>query len=172
VTHGDARDIYIVRHAFAGHADPTQWPDDADRPLTKDGIDEFRSMARGLQRLVPNVDVVLSSRFARAWQTAELLHDVAGWPEPRECRPLEVGQPPSAALEVLRDEDASSVALVGHDPHLSMLTSLLCAGSEGAAQVKLKKGAAVLLRVEGDVQAGGAELRWLLQPKVLRALDG
>jgi phosphohistidine phosphatase len=167
----NARDIYIVRHAFAGHADPTQWPDDADRPLTKDGINDFRSMARGLQRLVPAVDLVLSSRFARAWQTAELLHEVARWPEPRECVLLEVGQPPSALLEILHDEDARSVALVGHDPHLSMLTSLLCAGSEDAAQVKVKKGAAVLLQIEGEVRPGGAELRWLLQPKVLRALD-
>ncbi len=165
------RDVYIVRHAFAGHADPSQWPDDSKRPLTEEGIEEFRSIARGLQRLVPTVDLVLSSRFVRAWQTAELLHEVTGWPDPRECRPLEVGQPPAGVLEVLRDEDARSVALVGHDPQLSMLTSLLSAGSEDAAQVKMKKGATVLLRIEDDVHAGGGELRWLLQPKVLRALD-
>ena len=59
-------DLYIVRHARAGHADPTVWPNDADRRLTDDGIARFREAAAGLRRLVPSVDVVLSSSFARA----------------------------------------------------------------------------------------------------------
>ena len=30
-------DLYLVRHAIAFDADPTQWPDDSLRPLTPDG---------------------------------------------------------------------------------------------------------------------------------------
>ena len=73
-------DLYIVRHAIAGHADGSRWPDDADRPLTPEGAKSFRAAAAGLRRIVSSVDVLLSSRFVRAWQTAELLHEVAGWP--------------------------------------------------------------------------------------------
>ena len=126
----DRLDLYLVRHAFAAHADPARWPDDAVRPLTEEGITRFRAAARGLRRLVPAVDSVLSSGFARAWQTAELLHDDAGWPEPEECPALEAGRPASAALDILQGSSAHSIALVGHEPYLSTLASLLCTGRD------------------------------------------
>src|SRR5436305_15005902 len=94
----ELRSVYLVRHAFAGHADAARWPDDANRPLTADGIRRFRAAALGLQALVPTVDRVLSRGFARAWQTAELLRELAGWPQPEECPALEAGRPAASAL--------------------------------------------------------------------------
>jgi phosphohistidine phosphatase len=164
--------VYLVRHAFAGHADPARWPDDGERPLTEDGIRRFRVAARGLRRISPNVDVVLSSGFARAWQTAELLHEVAGWPKPEECTALEAGRAAAAALDVLREHDEPSVALVGHEPHLSTLASILCAGGEGGMRLELKKGAVAVLRLDDGVGPGTACLRWAAAPKILRALAG
>jgi phosphohistidine phosphatase len=163
--------LYLVRHAFASHADPGRWPDDTERPLTEEGTARFREAARGLRRIVPTVDVVLSSGYARSWQTAQLLHVEAGWPAPEECPELEVGQPPSAALGVLRRQAARSVALVGHEPHLSRLTSLLCTGSEEALEIELKKGGVLWLSFAGPVEPGRGRLRWILPPKVLRKLD-
>ena len=163
--------MYVIRHAFASHADPSRWPDDTERPLTDEGTARFREAARGLRRIVPTVDVVLSSGYARSWQTAQLLHVEAGWPAPEECRELEVGQPPSAALGVLRRQAARSVALVGHEPHLSKLASLLCTGSEEALQIEVKKGAVVSLSFAETVEPGRGCLRWIVPPKVLRKLD-
>jgi phosphohistidine phosphatase len=163
--------LYLVRHAFAAHADPTRWPDDAERPLTEDGAARFREAARGLRRIVPTVELMLSSGFARAWQTAELLHDVAGWPAPEACVELEVGRPPSAAFDVLRRHTVHSLALVGHEPHLSRLTSLLCTGSEEALEIAFKKGAVVSVSFERSVEPGRGSLRWIVPPKVLRKLD-
>ena len=122
-------DMYLGWCAFAAHADPARWPDDAERPLTEEGIARFRSAARGLRRLVPAVESVLSSGYARAWQTGQLLHDVAGWREPEECPALEAGRPVPAALEVIQGRTEHSIALVGHEPHLSRLASLLCTGA-------------------------------------------
>ena len=167
----DRLDLYLVRHAFAAHADPARWPDDAVRPLTEEGIDRFRAAARGLRRLVPAVDSVLSSGFARAWQTAELLHDDAGWPEPEECPALEAGRPASAALDILQGSNAHSIALVGHEPYLSSLASLLCTGSEDGLQLELKKGAVASLAFAGPVEPAQASLRWSVSPKILRKLD-
>jgi phosphohistidine phosphatase len=163
--------LYLVRHAYASHADPARWPDDSERPLTKDGIARFRAAARGLRTIVPDVDVVLSSRFARAWQTAELLHEEAGWPEPQECPELEVGRPVPAALAVLRDRSEQSVALVGHEPHLSSFAALLSAGNENGVRLELKKGAAAFLELDGEVDPGAACLRWAVPPKILRAIE-
>lgn len=168
---GNRLDLYLVRHAFAAHADPARWPDDAVRPLTEEGTTRFRAAARGLQRLVPAVDSVLSSGYARAWQTAELLHDDAGWPEPEECPALEAGRPASAALDLLQGSNAHSIALVGHEPYLSRLASLLCTGSEDALELELKKGAVASLAFAGPVEPARACLRWTVSPKILRCLD-
>lgn len=163
--------LYVVRHAFASHADPARWPDDAERPLTDEGRARFREAARGLRRVVPTVELVLSSGFARAWQTAEVLHDAAGWPAPEECRELEPGRPPSAVVAVLRRHALGSIAVVGHEPDLSGLASFLCTGSEEALQLEFKKGAVLSLSFPGPVQPGKGCLRWAVPPKVLRKLD-
>jgi phosphohistidine phosphatase len=163
--------LYLVRHAFAAHADPSRWPDDAQRPLTREGAERFRRAARGLRRIAPDVDAVLSSGFARAWQTAELLRDEAGWPEPEECNALEAGRAPAEALDALRARPEGAIALVGHEPHLSSLASLLCAGREDAVHLQVKKGAVLLLTCDGPAAPGAAYLRWAVAPKILRALD-
>ena len=169
--HDGRLDLYLVRHAFASHADPARWPDDADRPLTEDGVAAFRKVARGLRLIVPTVDLMLSSAFVRAWQTAQLLHDVAGWPPPQECTVLEAGRPASAALDVLQDCKVRSLALVGHEPHLSTLASLLCTRNEETMQIELKKGGVALLSFAERVEPGRAYLRWIAPPKILRKLD-
>ena len=167
----DRLDLYLVRHAFAAHADPARWPDDSERPLTEEGVTRFRVAARGLQRLVPAVDAVLSSSYARAWQTAELLNEVAGWHEPEECPALAAGRPVTSALDVLQSRSERSIALVGHEPDLSRLASLLCTGSEDRLRLELKKGAVASLSFGGRVEPAGACLRWTVSPKILRKLD-
>ncbi|HEV7666153.1 MAG TPA: histidine phosphatase family protein, partial [Chloroflexota bacterium] len=62
-------DLFLVRHGVAFDPDPAQWPDDTQRPLTPEGEKRFLASARGLGRLVPAVDVVLSSPWPRAWRT-------------------------------------------------------------------------------------------------------
>jgi phosphohistidine phosphatase len=150
--------VYVVRHAIAEQRDDERWPDDAKRPLTKKGEESFREAARGLRLLVPAVEVVLSSPHVRAWRTAELLHEEAGWPEPERCEALEADRSPSDALDVVRGRGA--VAVVGHEPLLSGLVSLLLGAS---LPIDFKKGGVVL--VEDGV------LRWYATPKILRSIS-
>ena len=163
-------DVYLVRHAIAEERDSARWPDDSKRPLTAEGASRFRSAARGLRRLVPELDVVLASPYVRAWQTAEILHDEAGWPAPEPASELEPSFP-DAAIELLQDHADRSVALVGHEPHLSELASLLVSGDEHTLRLELKKGGTVLLAFDGRRDVGTATLRWSVAPKILRMLD-
>lgn len=164
-------DVYLVRHAIAERRDATRWPDDSSRPLTSKGIERFRLAAQGLRRLAPAVDMVLASPYARAWQTAELLCDEAGWPAPRQCPELEAVRALSDAVDVLRRQgDRSSIALVGHEPNLSSLASVLLAGDENAVSLELKKGGVALLTVATFATPGTALLRWNVTPKILRSL--
>ena len=150
--------VYVVRHAIAEERGTDRWPDDAKRPLTKKGEESFREAARGLRTIAPAVDVVLSSPYVRAWQTAEILQEEAGWPPPEPCEALEADRSPSDALVVVRGR--GRVAAVGHEPLLSGLASLLLGTS---VPIDFKKGGVVL--VEDGV------LRWYATPKILRGLS-
>ncbi len=165
--------LYIVRHAIAFDQDPARWPDDSLRPLTPDGERRFRRAARGLKQVVPDVEIVLSSPWVRAWRTAEILAERAGWPAPRPCEALTGDSSPLDVVKALTGLAApDSVALAGHEPQLHMLVSVLLTGDPDALHVTLKKGAVVALDVEGAVRPGAATLEWMLPPKLLRALAG
>lgn len=160
-------DLILVRHAIAGERDPRRWSDDSERPLTKNGIDKFELAAAGLRKVAGSVDLMLASPYRRAWQTAEILEKVAGWPAPVACTELEPENAPETVIERCSREDAGVIALVGHEPLLGELTAALLAGY-GTPALPLKKGGAVCLRARGEVSAGGMTLRWWLSPKLLR----
>lgn len=163
--------LYIVRHAVAHGRDADRWPDDSERPLTPEGEEEFRGAARGLAEVAPGVERLFSSPYARAWRTAEILAEVTGWPEPEVFPALEPDIPPekvAIALESL--EGVESVALVGHRPSLHELAVYLLTGEVGGADIKIKKGGALCLQFDGVPQPGSGKLRWLLTPKVMRAV--
>lgn len=164
-------DLHVVRHAIAFEHDPSRWPDDADRPLTPEGEERFRVAAKGLRKLVPAVDVVLASPFVRAWRTAEILAGEAGWPSPVPTDELAAGRPVFDAVEAIkRSATSGSVAVVGHEPTLGALASLLLSGSEDLVRIDVKKGEVVTLGFEGAFGPGRAVLRWALTPKVLRRM--
>lgn len=166
-------DLYLVRHGVAFDPDPAQWPDDTQRPLTPDGEKRFLKAARGLGRLVNDVDVVLSSPWPRAWRTAEILHTGAKWPAPTACQALESGRAPIEVLQALQPRStAKAVALVGHEPSLHELVSYLLTAERGHMQVEMKKGGVARLWLDENLRPGGARLVWLLAPKVLRSVDG
>jgi phosphohistidine phosphatase len=164
-------DLYLVRHAIAENRDPGRWPDDAARPLTIAGEARFRDAARGLTAIARAVEVVWSSPYARAWRTAEILHEEAGWPAPEPCPQLEAIRGPEDALGALRQlHDYSRVALVGHEPTLSELASRLLTGDAGALRIEFKKGAVMLIAFPAAPDPGQGLLRLALSPKLLRAL--
>jgi len=164
-------DLYLVRHAVAYDADETKWPDDRERPLTLEGEKRFRRSARGLTELMASPDVVLSSSFVRAWRTAELLEKEASWPKPVVCEALEVGHSPAEVLQALQTYITSSaVALVGHEPAMHELASYLLTADTGHVQIEFRKGAVARLELPDGLRPGSARLKWLLPPRVLRAI--
>jgi phosphohistidine phosphatase len=163
-------ELYLVRHAIAFERDSSRWPNDGDRPLTPEGEQRFRLAARGLKRLVPAVDVSLASPFARAWRTAEILTEEAGWPPPEPSVELQAERSAADAVRAIRSHVSKpAVAVVGHEPNLSELASLLLAGAERLVAIELKKGGVIALGLD-QVRPGVAYLRWAITPKALRSL--
>jgi phosphohistidine phosphatase len=160
-------DLYIVRHAAAHRRDFDRWPDDSERPLTADGEEKFRPVARKMGE-ISGVDVVFSSPFVRAWQTAEILEREAGWPSPRPLPELEPERAPHKTLRALEEYDhPQSVALVGHRPHLHEFAAFLLTGEVGGIDLRIKKGGAVDLRFDDELVPGEAALRWLITPRLV-----
>ena len=168
--------LYVVRHAVAHKRDEDHWPDDAKRPLTPEGENRFRRAAGGIVRFAPEVEMVLSSPFARAWRTAKILEQT-GWPAPVCCEELEPDCTPHKVLSVLAShEDLDSVAIIGHRPGLHELVSYLLTGDmigeECGARVQIKKGGVARLSFKGVTDPGAGSLEWVLTPKALRAAGG
>lgn len=161
-------EFYLVRHAVAHSRDADRWPNDDDRPLTPQGEAEFREVARGLERVVPRVDALLVSPLTRAWRTAEILAELAGWPEPKAFPELGPEVPPpdlARALEVYAAAEA--IAIVGHRPGLHELAAYLLTGEAEGMEIRIKKGGALRITFDGAPRAGKGSLRWLLTPKAL-----
>jgi len=163
--------VYLIRHAVAHKRDRERWPDDSRRPLTPGGEEEFVGAARGLARIVPEVDVLLSSPYERAWRTAEILAEQTGWPAPEKLPALEPDVPPEkVVIALLTYQGNQSIALTGHRPCLHELAVYLLTGDAGGADLKIKKGGIVCIEFDEAPKAGAGKLRWLFTPKVLRNL--
>lgn len=148
-------DLFVVRHAIAEDG-----PDDDARPLSKKGVRRFRQMVTLLSRLGVTFDRIVHSPKRRAIETAELL--VPLLEGELEVSAVLTEAPTDDVFGVLHGE---SIAVVGHEPHLSALVSWLM-GAESGDAVELKKGA--VAHLTGYAEPGGMKLRALLPPKVAR----
>src|SRR6266545_3883121 len=80
---------------------------------------------------------------------------------------------PAEGIEVIEPHlEVASLALVGHEPYLSELASILLTGRPTSLTMEMKKGGVAHLRLDDGLRRGTASLRWLVTPKVLRALSG
>ena len=164
-------DLYLVRHAIAEERDPSRWPDDRQRPLTAKGVRRFEVAARGLRRLVPNIDTLLVSPLVRAQQTADILVEETGWPPPQLLDVLAPETPPADTVAALAAfYSARRIAVVGHEPHLSDLAATLLVADGAAPFLTLRKGGVAHIHFDDGAGVRGGSLRWLLTPKVLRLL--
>src|SRR5215470_2648556 len=121
-------EIYILRHGIAVERGTRGYAKDGDRPLTKEGEEKMH-----LQ-----IDLILSSPFVRAKQTAEIVAEALG----EQVTYTDLLKPDSNSKELIaeiNDEKPQRVMLVGHEPDLSQLVSLLISGG-GDAAIELKKG--------------------------------
>lgn len=163
--------LVIIRHGAAG--DREEWEgegrDDRLRPLTPEGRKEMERVVPGLARLVPEIDVLATSPLVRAAQTAEI---VAGEydSETVVLEALEPDRNPEEVARWLREQPTDqTVALVGHEPHLSLLAGYLLA-ERRASFIDLKKGGACQLDLTSPPKPGAGRLKWLLTPRELRRL--
>ena len=161
--------LLLNRHAHAGDRDPAKWPDDRERPLTDKGRRTQRKMSRLLRRLglVPNL--VLTSPWKRAAQTAAILAETLSLEHPPvPCEPLAEDPELSRIADVVGDPGPDAiVALVGHSPWMEELAAILLGGTTTSLRIDLPKSGVMVIDLE-QVAGGAGALKWFLRPKVAK----
>jgi phosphohistidine phosphatase len=161
-------ELYLIRHGLAEERGDA-WPDDAKRPLTEQAMTRLRRAGRTLSRLGVPVDVVLTSPLVRTRQTAELI-TATFTPRPAIINADALapgGTPAAVAAEIEKHSRRPHIFLVGHEPALGELAAWLI-GTKNP--IEFKKGGICRIDVETGPLRGGGALRWMLTPKILRAL--
>jgi phosphohistidine phosphatase len=165
-------ELFLLRHGPAVERGTRGFDDDAARPLTPKGRRQLRKTAAAMKQLETDFDLILSSPFLRAKQTAEIV--ATGLKLKKRLKfsnALAPGSPPAILLRQLEREQPTPkrILLVGHEPDLSHLISLLVTGGL-QLQLDLKKGGLCKLKA-GKLLAGKcALLAWLLTPRQMKLL--
>ncbi len=155
--------LYFLRHGKAENR--TDWSGaDASRPLTTEGEEAMRREAKSLRAMDLALDVVVTSPFARARRTAEIVCDELGL-----SGRLVDDERLAGGFDVRRLEQvaaahagAEAIMVVGHEPDFSATV----AGLIGGGDIVFKKGGLARVDVTAPV-AGGGRLVWLLTPPLL-----
>ncbi len=165
-------ELFLLRHGLAVERGTPGFDDDAARPLTPKGRRQLRKIAAGIKKLEPHFDLILSSPLVRARQTAEIV--AAGLKLKKRLKFSNALAPGGAAALLLRQlkrhqPAAGKILLVGHEPGLSRLVSLLVTG-KADLQLDFKKAGLCKLETGKLLPGKCATLLWLLTPKQMKLL--
>jgi phosphohistidine phosphatase len=161
--------LFILRHGIAvphGSAGIA----DSERPLTIKGEKRMRQVGRGLARLKLPVNRIATSPLPRAKRTAQIVAQELGMIDELDLVDiLSAGADPHRLRDWLTERAEQRLMIVGHNPDLSDLVTLLVAGEVGKFPFELKKGGLACLRA-GNASASLFQLDWTAPAAVLRRI--
>src|SRR5436190_20233478 len=115
--------LYIVRHGIAYEADSQTT--DSQRALTTQGREKINKVAHALKKLGLQPDLILSSPYVRAEQTATILA------KEFDCKKdlkfsdqlVPTGKAEAIINEIAQNYQVNELVIVGHEPCLGLLIS-------------------------------------------------
>lgn len=163
--------IYLLRHGEAVTLEETPSKNDADRNLTIEGKEKLYQFSRGFINIGLQCDLILTSPYKRAYETAAIISESLGSsPRLEECQFLVPGSDLQDFINHLnKRKDFGSVVVVGHEPFLGNLASLLISGKT-SLHIVFKKGGICKIEISELPPKGIGELQYLLTPKIIKAL--
>ena len=130
-------------------------------------------MAKGLRHIVDTIDVIASSPYIRAVQTAEILSKKLTKKHPIDVEQVDAlssGTDPETMTSWLATQDpAATVMLVGHEPDFSNLMAYLTTNDYGS-YAKFSKAGVCLIDCPTTPAMAKGRLLWLLTPAILSGL--
>ena len=161
-------ELYIVRHGIAIDREDPHSPADPDRFLTEEGIDKTKQVAKGIAALGLTADVLISSPYVRARQTADIFAAALEYPKAkiRQSEALLPSADPAIFFrELAKDKQSSTIFCFGHAPHVdNLIAAALGAKHPLTAMKKSGVGLVELKRISPP----SGQLVWLITPKLIR----
>ena len=168
--------IHLFRHGIAIDPEDPSCPTDPERALTDKGRSKTRAAAQGMAALDIEIDLLVTSPYVRARQTAEIVNDVLGGGKIQTLvdEALVPTANPDAVTSLLREHIAGgaqpeAIMCVGHAPNLDRVIAHLVGADEPITQLKKAGLASILLRGQTIGHACG-RLFALHPPSTLRRL--
>jgi len=168
-------DLFILRHGYAGNrlSDPMK---DIKRELTISGKKEVVEIAKSLKKLGVKFNVIFSSPFTRAFQTAQIIAEEYKLTEQieqsEELKPD--GSKGSLYNKLSKLSIDSVILIVGHEPYLSgMINDIISNDNYNKNHnnnIILKKAGLSRIKITSTVPKFKGELRWLLTPRILKKI--
>ena len=162
------RELLLLRHGIAEER-RVDLPD-GRRALTPEGRQRTEAVVQRLLELGLGCDLLLSSPYMRARQTADLARLAGLAPDLELAAGMEPAGEIGPLMQLWLGESSPRpgwrrLALVGHEPDLGQLAARLIGAPAGA--VSLKKAGVALVALPEDGRA--ARLQLLLSPRSLLA---
>jgi phosphohistidine phosphatase len=161
-------ELYIVRHGIAIDREDPKCPADPERFLTEQGREKSRQAAKGVAEVASVPDLILTSPYLRALQTAEIFAEILEYSKNKIRKSeflLPGAEPMQLFREIAKDKELSSIFVFGHAPHLDDVLATAVGTKHHISSIK--KAGAAFVELKRLVPPSG-ELIWLATPKLLR----
>ena len=156
-------ELFVLRHAIA--EDAARGQPDAERALTDEGRRKLDQILARAREAGVKPDVILTSHYLRARQTAEAAAAGLGGSSPVAASSNLL--PFSSVFDLweeLREHQSTAQAMVvGHNPQLSEFLALLLGAQP--ERTPLKKAALACVQIDAMGPQPGGRLVWLLTAK-------
>ena len=153
--------LYLIRHSIAENISIDK--KDFDRELTSEGKSVIAKTSQAWKNYIDQLDIVLSSPLTRAVQTAEIISSNLQTNQNLiKDNNLGTGSRTSDLIELLNSLEYENVAVVGHQPDLSIHVNNFC----GTGSFNLVFPPAALAKIEFDnsIKYGRGKLVYFIPP--------
>ena len=156
--------LLIVRHANANHESTSG---DFSRQLSNKGLQEAALMANRLKEQKMHPQHIISSSAPRALKTALIIAETLSLPKPETHESIYTGNK-ETLLGLIKgfDESHDFIVLVGHNPDVSDLLSLLTGISRDVPTCTM---VLVIFAINNwqDITKGSGDMEWYSTPAQL-----
>jgi phosphohistidine phosphatase len=154
---------------------------DIKRELTVSGKKEVVEIAKSLKKLGVKFNVIFSSPFTRAFQTAQIIaEEYKSTEQIEQSEELKPDGSKGSLYNKLSKLSIDSVILiVGHEPYLSSMINDIISNNDtdrnnnknhNNNNIILKKAGLSRIKITSTVPKFKGELRWLLTPRILKKI--
>ena len=157
--------LFLLRHGDALSVADT----DATRPLSSLGERQSVLVGTAMKHLGISVDILLCSPLERARQTAGKIQEIIPVRKFILTEHLTPASDPRNIFNELQSFQSESIMCVGHEPHLSIVVSMLISGSRNA-RIAIAKASLTCLEVSRPVLPGCGVMKWQITQETIRPI--